>query len=99
MTGDGDAEPARESVDRPLETGIVERDEVAAGLADEMVMVMLAGRLEAGLSVPHLDALDQVVLGEQLEHSVDAGPARGAAGIVEPLLDLGRAQRAPLVLQ
>ncbi len=45
VAGHLDAEPAGDAGDRPLEPGIVEGDERAAALADEMVvMVLAAGR-------------------------------------------------------
>ena len=95
---DAYAEPLAERVDRSLQAGVVERDQLAALLADEVMVVMAAGlgALESGLAVADLDALDEAVLDEQLEDAVDAGAAGGLALVAERVLDLDRAQSARL---
>ena len=98
MAVDAHAEPLRQTVDRPLEPRIVERDEPAALLAEEMVVVLAAGlrALEPRLPVADVDPLDEPVLDEQVEHAVDAGAAGRAAVGAQRVLDLDRAQRARL---
>ena len=81
--------------------GIVERDQPAALIAHQVVMVLAArvGALEPRLPVPDRHALDQAVLDQQLEHPVDAGAAGRRARGPQRVLDLDRAQRARLVGQ
>ena len=96
-----DAQALRDAVYLAFESGIVEGDELAASLADQVVMVLSAGvdRLEAGLSRPDDHALDQPVLDEQLEHPIDARAAhRGSLG-AQLVLDLHGAERARLAGQ
>ena len=80
-----------ETVDRPLEPGILERLDLPAAVADEMVMVLAAGAhgLEARDPRAEVDPLEQPLGREQLEHAVDARDpdlAPGGAQTVEDLL-------------
>jgi hypothetical protein len=95
---DADPESLAHTRDRPLEPRIVERDQPAALLAHEMMVMLAAGDdlLESGLPVAHLDPLDQPVLNQQLERPVDRGPSGGAARRTQCILDLDRAERARL---
>ena len=70
MTVDADAEPLGQVGDRPLKPGVVERDEPATFLADEVVMVMAIRKhaLEPGLTVADCNPLDESVLYEEVEH-------------------------------
>jgi len=101
VLGDLERHPFRQPPDRPLELGVLERDHLAAGVADHvMVMAFPAGRLEAGQALADLDARDQAQLLELLEDPVDAGPRDAAAATVaQRLLDLGRRQRAALLVE
>ena len=60
------AEPVRESRDRALKAGVVERLQAAALTADEVVMVLSAGihGLEPGLARVDDHALDQAVFNQ-----------------------------------
>jgi hypothetical protein len=61
---DADTEPARHPVDRALEARVVERDEAAAAVAHEVMMVLAAGQhtLESRLVAVHGHPLDEAVL-------------------------------------
>lgn len=98
VTLDPDAEPIGEPADRAFETRIVERDEASALLADQVVMMGAVGvsPLEPGLPVTDLDALDEAVLREQLQHPVDARATGRAPVRPQRALDLDRTQRARL---
>ena len=88
-------------LERLLEPGIRERLDLPAGVADEMVMVLAVDvcRLEAGDSVPELDALDELQFDELVERPVDAGnPDRPAVG-ANPIEDLLRRATARLVAE
>ena len=101
MARDANPEPLREAVDRALQPRVVERDQPPAPLAHQM-MVMVTVRahaLKARLTVPHLDALHQPVLDQQLQYAIDAGPAGGTFLVAKRILDLHRAQRARLAGQ
>ena len=78
MAVDADAETRRERVDRLLEPGVVERDEPSALLTHEVMVVMAIREhlLEPRLSIPQRDSLDETVLGEQIQHAVDARASR-----------------------
>jgi AhpC/TSA antioxidant enzyme len=99
-----DAHPqaVRQPVDRALEPGVVEGDELAASLADEMMVMVLASRmggLIASDPVTEVKAVDKVVGVKQLEDAVDARPPDrplAAPAAPQSVLDLQRAQRARL---
>lgn len=99
MALDPDTEPRRQRLDRLLEPVVVERDEPAAVLADEMMVVMTVREdpLEPSLPVADRDPLNEAVLDEQVKHAVDAGSAGGPTiGGPERILDLDDAQRTRL---
>jgi hypothetical protein len=79
-------EPAAEPVERPLERGVGEGLDLAAVVADEVMMVLAAceSRLIPGHSA-EVDALDEALLPEQVERSVDGrdsdGPIFGTQGV------------------
>lgn len=81
MTVDPDAEPLGQLGNRPLEPGVVERDEPPALLADKVVVMVAVGEyaFEPGLPVTDGNPLDEAMLDEQVEHAVDARAARGTA--------------------
>jgi hypothetical protein len=83
-------EPSSEPLDRLFEPLVLERGDLPAVLADEVMVMLSAGLLGfvAGGGAD-VDAADQVQLPEQLERPVDArDPDRATAGshVVENLL-------------
>ena len=98
---DASAQPLGDLVDRPLQRGVVERDQPPAAVAHE-VMVVLArrvGHLVAGDAVAEVEPLDQLVVVEQLERAVHARAADRAlarGGAAQRVLDLQRAECAVL---
>jgi len=66
MVLDPHTEPLGQVVDRALERRIVERDELPALVADEMVVVLAVGlrALEPGLAVADGHALDEAVVNQ-----------------------------------
>jgi hypothetical protein len=84
---DGVVDAAGQPVDRALELGILERRDLAAAVADDVV-VMLAARVErlvARDALGGVDAPRQAELVEQLERPVDARDADVLALVVEPV--------------
>ena len=69
MARDRVAGAALDLVERALELVVLERLHAPAVRADEVVMVLAARMrgLEAGDAGPEVDALEQALLGEQLE--------------------------------
>ncbi len=98
MTVDAHAEPLGQIGNCALEPGVVERDEPAAVLADEVVVVVSVRQhaLEPRLPVPDRDPLDESMLDQQVEHSVDARPPWRSPLRTQRVLDLDDAQRTPL---
>ena len=87
---DGVVDPAGEPLDRALEVGVLERGDLAAGVADDVV-VMLAvrvDRLVARDALGGVDAPRQAQLVEQLERPVDAREADVLAPVVQAVGDL-----------
>ena len=80
MPGDRVPRPALDLVQCTLEALVGERLDLAAVLADEMVVVLAAAvhGLEPGDSRPDVDALHEAPFAEQVEHPVDARDADGA---------------------
>src|SRR3954451_7728589 len=90
----------RDPVDRALELGVLERRDLAAVLADEVVVMMGAtgvGRLEAGDAVTDLDTGDELEPFELLQDPVDRGPPNLARRALQPRLHLERRQRAAML--
>ena len=85
-------------VDRALERLVGEGLDLAAVVAHEVVVVLaaLVPRLVAGAAGAGVDALDQPVVDEQVEHPVDAGDADRPAGGPEAVMQLLRGQAALL---
>jgi hypothetical protein len=98
VAGHAHPEARREPLNRQLERRVIERNEPSAALAYQVVMVLSARMLalEPRLSISHLDPLDQAVLDQQIEHTVDAGAAGRAPGRAKLVLDLHGAQCARL---
>jgi hypothetical protein len=94
-------EAVRQQRDRPLQRWVVERDKLAALVADHVVVV-LAGRVDdlvSGDAVAEVQAIDQIMVLEEIEDAVDACAAdrpRAASCGAEGILYLERAQGAVL---
>lgn len=105
MVGGVEPEPVGQLVDRPFEGGILERDELPALVADEVMVVVLAigvGWLVSGDPVAEVESVHEVVRVQQLQHPVDAGSANGtlaAAATPQRVFDLDRAECAALSRQ
>ena len=83
MAGDRVARPAFDLAQGALELIVGERLDLAAVVADEVVMVLAPGvdRLEAGRPGADVDPLYEAVLAQLLEHSIDArDPDRATVG-------------------
>ena len=96
-----EAESRREPVDRLLQASVVEGHEPPAAVAQEVMMVLARGihQFVAGHAVADLDRFDEMVVCQQLEHSIHARPTHrplSIASLAEGILDLQRAQCAPL---
>jgi hypothetical protein len=97
---DGVPEPPAHVRKGPLERLVDEGLDLAAVVADEVVVMVAARahRLVAKESLAELESLDESELGEDVEHPVDAGdPYRPtlAAQCVEDLLRAEQAVLAP----
>jgi hypothetical protein len=96
-----DAESLRDAVNGTLECRIVERDQAAAAIAHEMVVVLAAGEcpLEPREVTPDAHPLNQPMLDQQLEDAVDRGTTDPGSLGSELVLDLDGTQRAWLLRQ
>jgi hypothetical protein len=67
-------------VDSPLETGVVERLDLAAPAADEVMVVFAArvGGLEPSDAVSEVDSMQELRAGELVEYAVHARDSDGA---------------------
>jgi hypothetical protein len=101
VVGDVEAGAARHPRNRPLQLRILERDDGAAALADQVMVVLAggAGALIARRSGAHLEALHEVKALELLERPVDACPPDGVIAGRELLLDLKCAEGAILLAE
>ena len=85
-------EPVRCSLERALEPGVRERLDLAAAVADEMVMVvMLAARvggLEPGDPVADVDPQHEAKLYELVKRAVDARDPHASPSRADPVEDL-----------
>ena len=81
---------AGDPVQGKLERRVVERVDLAAVAADEMVVMLAArlGRLKARHAMPEVDSVHKPKLREQFEHTVDARDADGATRRAEPIEQL-----------
>src|SRR4051812_15358250 len=88
---------ARKTRDRILERGVLERRDLAAAVAYDVVVVLASRvrRLVAGRR-PELDAPHEPRAGQQVERAVDARHAGAAAIVPEQVEDLLRRQAAVL---
>ena len=90
MTADLVLEPRRQAIDRTLERRVLERADLAAAVADNVMMMLAAGKRRlVGGRLSKLHPAHQAHAGEQLERAVDAcdaGVAAAGAQVVEDLL-------------
>ena len=88
-------------LDRALERGVVERLDLAAVVADEVMVMLVPGahRLVAGDAVAEVDALEQALLDEAVDGAVDAREADRRAARGERLVDLLGAAAALLLVE
>lgn len=101
MPADRVAPAAGNSLERRLEGRILERLDLPAVVADEMV-VMLSIRvrgLEARDTVPEVDPLHEVKVGEAFESPIDARNADASGPSTEPVVDLLRRDTALLACE
>jgi hypothetical protein len=86
-------------VNRPLERFVGEGLDLAAVVADEVMVVLaaLVARLVAGAAGAGVDALDEPVLHEEVEHAVDARDAHCSAGPAQAIVELLRGEAALLL--
>jgi hypothetical protein len=99
---DREVKAARELDDRLLKRLVVERDEHAAAVTDQVMMVLIATRvcvLVTRDTVTNFDLGHQIKVVQQLKRAVDAGAGHGppaGAGCSQLGLDALRGQRALL---
>lgn len=86
------------SVDGFLKRRVIEGLDLAAGAANEVVMVLPAGvgGLEAGHAMPKLDAVNQPQLRKLVERAVDAGDPNRPPFRTQPIEELLRGEAAVL---
>jgi ABC-type Mn2+/Zn2+ transport system permease subunit len=98
---DGEAESARDVLDRVLEGWVLERRDASAVVADEVMVVVAVGlvALVARDALPDVDALHEPQLRQQLEDPVDARASDAAALRAQAVVDLLRGQRARLLFE
>lgn len=89
---------AAQALDGPLEARVLEGQDLAAGVADHVVVMMLVvGGLETGQALAEVEAGDQAERLELLEDPIDAGTRHRPAGPgLQRRLDLERGQPAAL---
>ena len=98
MAGDGVAGSAFDFAEGAFELVVGEGFDFAAVVADEVMVVfaVCVNRLEARRAGADVDALDEAVLAQLLEHPVDARDADAAAFGAQLVEDLLRGQAAVL---
>ena len=89
------------TLDRSLEARVLERLYLAAGVADEMVVVIAADvrRLEARDTVPEVDPLQEPELVHALERPVDARDSDAVAATAHRVVDLLRREAARVLAE
>ena len=85
----------------PLQARVGERLDLPAVVADDVMVVMLelADGLEAHHAVTEVEPLDEPPLGEDVEHSVDAGQPHPLALRLQFAVEVLRADAALLALE
>ena len=72
-----------------LDAGIIDLDDLAAGLADDMVMVAVgSGHLVAGDAVTEVDLRRHAGITQELECPVDGGLADARVQLLDMLVEL-----------
>lgn len=101
MRGNRVPVPDRDALDRRLERRVLERFDLAAVVAHEMVVVVAIGssRLESGHAVAELDSLDEIELCETVERAVHARDADLDAGVAYALVNLTGREAAVLTVE
>ena len=100
MTRHAVVEALTEIVDRPLEAVVGERGDAPTGVADEVVVMVLAvghRRLVAGGAATGVESLHEPHLLQQLERPVDGGDADLSAAGAQLIGDLARREHALLI--
>ena len=97
----GVAASVRDALDRRLEAGVLERLDLPAVVADEVVMMVAArvGRLEACDAVAEVDPLHEPERVHTFECAVDARDSDTAAARAHFVVDLLRRQTAILLAE
>lgn len=90
MVIEHEAVHARDPVERLLESGIVERVDLSALPAHEMMVMLATGMrgLEARDALTEVDPMDEAQVGELLEHPVHACDADSATVSSKPVEEL-----------
>jgi zinc transport system substrate-binding protein len=90
VPADGVAAASRDSLERPLERGILERLDLPAVVAHEVVVMLPTrmGRLESRDAVAEIDALHETELVQALEGAIDARDPDSHLPRPHPLVDL-----------
>jgi hypothetical protein len=99
VLGDLEGDAVGDAPDRLLELGVGEGDDLAAVVADHVVVMVLgagAMGLVAGDALADLEAQNEVEALELVEDPVDAGARHRAAVLAQPRLDLVGRERARL---
>jgi zinc transport system substrate-binding protein len=101
VRGDGVAAAVRHALDRRLEDGVLERLDLAAVVAHEVVMVIATrvGGLEARDPVSEIDALDESERVHSVERTVDARDPDATAACTDGVVDLLRREAAVLLAE
>jgi len=91
--------PIGDALDRRLERGVLERLDLPAVVADEVVMMIAAGvcGLEARDSVAEVDSLDESQVGHAVERAVDARNPDPSPTRADAIVDLVRREAAVLL--
>src|SRR5271155_4930017 len=90
-----DAEFARDRLLEFLDRVVLEFDDAAAALADEVVVMMVAGDLVACLALIEVALVEQVAFLEQAQGAVDGGVADVRIDLLDFGVELLGADMAP----
>ena len=95
------AAPPLDVSDHGFEAIIGERLDLAAAVADKVVMVVVAGphRLETGHAVAEVETLEKALLGERVEDAVDARQPYRLAALAQSIVYLLGADTAGLGIE
>ena len=101
MGGDRVPAPVRDALDRRLEPRVLERLDLAAVVAHEVVVVVASGvsGLETRDAVAEVDPLDEPELVHPVERSVHARDSDSTAARTRRVMDLLRGEAAVLLAE